>query len=458
MLSFAQHQFVMTRHQLLYHLGNGETCALLGFPGTGKTTLTALVIEDLLRDGKEVLITGSTAASPQPIRDILAQRGIHKSVQTIHSLLHFDPQMTKLAEEEKFEKFERKMRALLSGDWSSLRKADILVVEEVSMLTGSFVRAMDICTRILRRRPTEKFGGLVLLLVGDFRQLPPVSASEARLFLHKFWNKWVDKTFSLEFIMRQQPDCPLSNIIQAMSQNSLTPRMSDLLQSRVVPEGRQKIFCPEFLPDALRVFDTNEYVFQYNSKVANNARESDIPCKQLSSTYRSGNAHHKETWDNPNISFSPLLFQGAKVVVTANMDVEAGLVNGTTGTIVGFTDAQEDFINQYGCSCFGFHVLVQTETDKIFEIGCRTLPKRQGTQHYIPLRLFYATTVHKLQGMTVERPLFYMGTLQKKILTSLYIVCTRVVKMDLLHFASLPGDLSLTVDPKVVTWYDKLTK
>jgi ATP-dependent DNA helicase PIF1 len=448
----------MTKHQLLYHLANGETCALLGFPGTGKTTLTAYCIEDLLREGKEILITGSTAASPQPIRDILAHRGIHKNVQTIHSLLHFSPQMTELAEEEKFEKLERKMRSLLSEDWSSLMKTDILVVEEVSMLTGSFVRAMDLCIRILRRKPTEKFGGLALLLVGDFRQLPPVSASDAKLFLHKSWSKWVDKTFSLEFIMRQQPDCPLSNIIQAMSQNSLTTHMSDLLRTRVVSEGRQKILCPEFLPNALRVFDTNEYVFQYNSKVAEKARQSGIPCKQLFNTYQPGNLNHKQAKGKPNISFSLLLFHGAKVVVTANMDVEAGLVNGTTGTIVGFTEAKEDSFIRYGRSCFGFYVRIETETNKIFEIGCHHMPTKQGTQHYLPLHLFYATTVHKLQGLTVERPLFYMGTLQKKILTPLYIVCSRVVKMDLLHFASLPEDLSLTVDPKVVAWYDTLLK
>ena len=456
MLSFAQHQFTMTRHQLFYHLANGDNCALLGFPGTGKTTLTAHVIEDLLRDGKEVLITGSTAASPQPIGDILCSRGICKSVQTIHSLLHFDPHLSKMAEEEKFEKIEKKARALSMEDYTSLRMADILVVEEISMLTGSFMRAMDVCIRIIRKRPTERFGGLVLLLVGDFRQLPPVAASEAKLFHHKCWNKWVDKTFSLEFIMRQRPDCPLSDIVQAMSQNSLTPGLADLLRSRIVPEGRQKIFCPEFLPDALRVFDTNNHVFRYNSKVAHQASLSGIPCKQLSSRYQSGNAGNRETVEKSDISFSPLLFQGAKVVVTANIDVGLGLVNGTNGTVVGFTSAREDPINQHGCCCFGFHVVVETEANKTFEIGCHPLAKRQGKQHYIPLRLFYATTVHKLQGQTVKRPLFYMGTLSKKILTPLYIVCTRVVSLDLLNFASLPGSLSPTVDPQVVSWYEKI--
>lgn len=447
MISFAEYKFEMTKYKLLYHLQKGDTCALLGFPGTGKTTMTAQIIAELTMDKKEVIITGSTAASPHPIREMLAQKGIMKTVQTIHSLLCFDSMINKLIDSGKLEKVEKKAMKMCRQPWSSaikstLQGADFLVIEEISMMTGNFLHAVDLCLRAMRKQPNKKFGGMTLLLVGDFRQLPPVSEIGPRLFQHRLWPTWVDKTFNLEFVLRQKGDTGLKELIFAMSQNQLTEYESELLQNRVIEDGRHKIFCSDFMPEALRVFDTNQHVNEYNQKVAQERINKGCSYRQLYSYLKrqKGKEHERE---------EDAVFKGAKIVITANIDVEGCIVNGTVGTVLAFQKGKKN--EQQKCLCFGYCILIQTESDKTIEVGCHPIKGDNGTLHHIPVRLFYATTVHKLQGQTIHRPLFYMPTMQKKPCISLYIVCTRVTSLTLLHFACLPTDLSQIVDPAVVS-------
>ena len=443
----------------MYHLKRGDNCALLGCPGTGKTTTAAGVVEQLIEEGHKVLVTGTTGAAVQPIGDALTKAGTPVEIQTIHSLLHFHPKTSTWIEEGRFEKVEKWAAAQLAVDWSRLREAEILLVEEVSMMTGNFLKAVDICTRVHRRKPSKKFGGLVLLLVGDFRQLPPVSRTRGRLFEHRSWKESVDHIFNLEVVVRQCEDPRLGEIVLAMSHNCLTSDQKTLLQTRVVPEGGRLIFCPDFLSDALRVFDINDHVNEYNRRVAHHAVQSGVEHRQLSGRLE-GLKGGKKSSNKVEASFFPVLFQGAKAVLTSNVDVDGGLANGTPCTIVGFCDVENEggcLDKKKGCPCFGFRVTIRTERNETFEIGCHPRIGDGSRFHHVPLRLWYACTVHKLQGRTLNGPLFYMGRPTKENHTALYVVCTRATRLDHLNFASLPEDLSHLVEPRVVEWYRSIT-
>ena len=456
MSSYAEHRLCVEKHKLLYHLQKGHTCALLGCPGTGKTTLAAQVVSCLKEDGLRVAVAGSTGAAVQPIGDKLRPQGLDVKVQTVHSLLHFDPPTTRWVEAGMFEKVQKKA-STTAADGSPLRRADVLVIEEISMLTGNFLRAVDVCTRVLRKRPGVKFGGLALLLVGDFRQLPPVCQAKGLLFQHPLWNKWVDVISNLDAILRQEGDSPLKDIVLSMSHNRLTPDQIALLHTRVVPQGETLIFSPDYLPQAMRVFDLNGDVNEYNRRVAEKARQSSTQHKRLSGRWRSS----EEPCEKPRTEtlFSPVVFLGAKVVLTSNVDVGSGLANGTMGTVTGFPRGTGDgsSARKTGCSCFGFRVSVETDGKETVEIGCHPLHMHGQRYHHIPLRLAHACTVHKLQGLTSNGPLFYMSSRKTGgRVPALYVVCSRATRLDLLHFAHLPSNISRAVDPAVVKWYGSL--
>ena len=452
----------MEKHKLLYHLQKGDTCALLGCPGTGKTTLAAQVVFRLeCVDGLRVVVAGSTGAAVQPIGDKMRARGLDVDVQTVHSLLQFDPPTTRMVEAGMFEKVQKRTSANAASG-SPLRGADVLVIEEISMLTGNFLRAVDVCTRVLRRKPAIKFGGLALLLVGDFRQLPPVCQGKDLLFQHASWNKWVDVISNLDAIVRQAGDSPLKDIVLSMSHNRLTPDQIALMHTRVVPRGESLAFSPDYLPQAMRVFDLNSHVNQYNQRVAEKAMQSGTEHKKLSGRWSEPVAPREQQPPTERM-FSPVLFLGAKVVLTSNVDVGTGLANGTSCTVTGFPGAPREpgdaasKARKTGCPCFGFRVSVETVGKETVEIGCHPLFMNGQRYHHIPLRLAHACTVHKLQGLTSNGPLFYMSSKRTGgKAPALYVVCSRATRLDLLHFAHLPSDLSRTVDPAVVKWYRTL--
>ena len=465
MQSYAMHRYNITKHALLYNLKQGNTCALLGFPGTGKTTMTADIVQSLSKEGQKVVITGSTGAAPQPLKQILENRGLSVKVQTIHSLLCLTPDMSTLIEQNKLDRVERHMTSRLYQGHTQASKellagCSALIIEEISMISGNFMHAIDICLRVLQRRPTQKFGGLTLLLVGDFRQLPPVSCDKTKLFYHRLWKKWVDEIFNLEMIFRQQEDWRLTNIIHAMSFNSLTEDLIALLQTRVIEgNGCSKIFDSKFLPEALRIFDTNQNVNKYNECVAKEAVEAGLDHKSLCSILvcskekkQTRTSCLKENSLNTNI-----IFEGAKVVITSNIDTDKGLVNGTRATVVAFlSTSSESSTERCGCSCFNYFVTVLTESGLKVNIGCHPYKTKKGEIHSIPLNLFYAVTVHKLQGQTTKQPIFYMPSQKNEVLASLYVACTRVPCLDFLYFTHLPTAITKTVDPQVLEWYATL--
>ena len=466
--NYARFEYSQTQDEILNKLLTGETCLLLGFPGSGKTKMTATIADILISTyGKKVAVTGSTGAAPQHIEK---QMSNHDKIvpQTVHSFFQITPSDLEVLEKsaKSFEDMIKWQQYRPEKSRQSLVECDILIIDEISMLTSTFIRAMNTIAKMYRKKMDQNFGGLTLLLVGDFRQLPPVG-HKRYLFLSPLWEKWIDNTFSLNFILRQ--DKFYADLIMKMSHNKLTKNDKQVLISRIVKDGKIKIMDPNFLPNALRVFHTNSMVNLYNNAVTKLAKESGISCHAMKMKWHFPRLYTKEMKETTKrdilgkIFYSPELFIGARIILTTNFDVKNGIVNGSTGTLEGVTECCDDM---YGGDKLGLCFIVKLDSGKCIKVGSQTyefyyinMKEKKGTVDYIPLLLSHAMTVHRLQGNTIDIPIFYWPFDTKEYNNShFYVVCTRVTSLDLLYLVNIPKNIDVVVNPVVINFYDQLFK
>jgi len=442
--------------------------------------MTADLIKTLICDhNKKVAVTGSTGSAAQQIRTLLPEMDI--AVQTVHSFMGFRQKESSIIEKGDLEQLEKHMKQQLRLPWrkgtrETITQTDILILDEMSMLTGEFIQAMDITLRVARRYPSKRFGGLTLLLVGDYRQLPPVSKSTYQYsFLHPKWreNTWFDSVFSLEFILRQAGDVPFSELILRLSHNSMTEKDIEILRDRVVPDGNLKIMDVTFLPDALRVFHTNKEVNMYNNAMTTKAvmagrQHVMLPFKVDVPKNQDYQSEVKQLCDD--MVYSKEIFVGSHVIITANMDVGSGIVNGTVARVLNIESEVPGDTPMYGGIELSLVVTLRLDDQRIVTIGCHciSISKENEKQrcyfqskdvvkaYYLPLLLSHAITVHRLQGSTIRRQLFYMPRGFGHYCREFYVIATRVTSLDYLYLTNLPHNLRGVVDPVVIEMYHTL--
>ena len=471
--SYGQFQYSETQQNIIDKLLLGETCLLLGFPGSGKTRMTASVADILVSvHKKNVGITGSTGSAAQQIEQNMMN---HKNInaQTVHSFFGFQSRELRVLERslKAFEDMIRFQHKRQSKSRENLVECDLLIVDEISMLTSEFIYALDITARLYKTNIDTPFGGLPILFVGDFRQLPPVSKDSYKYpFLNPLWEKWITNTFSLNFIMRQQTDRLYTDMILRMSHNQLSQSEKGMLLSRVVPDGKNKVMDPTYMPEALRVFHTNSMVHTYNDAVTNiqegsKCYGSDLIWEFPESFSPDMIRRTKRTLPRSKIFYSEKLFIGARVILTSNLDVPNGVVNGSTGILqcVRASRDQEES-SMYGGKHFGNVFVVKLDSGKMISVGSQPYEicykednKLKCTVFYVPILLSHAMTVHRLQGSTLARPIFYWPFEPiEKYNCHFYVVCTRVTSFSLLHLVCVPRNVDVIVDPSVISYYRSL--
>ena len=471
-VDYGKLEYSQTQEQILQKLLLGETCVLLGFPGSGKTKMTAHIADVLVSvHKKNIGVTGSTGSAPQQIEQKMLHHDKIKA-QTVHSFFGFQSMELRIMEKsiKAFEDMIKYQHSRKKKSRQNIVDCDVLIIDEISMLTSEFLYALDITAKLYRKNK-ESFGGLTLLMVGDFRQLPPVNKDIHKYaFLNPLWDRWITNTFSLNFILRQQTDPLYTNLIVKMSHNKLTKADKQIFLSRIVKDGKHKIMDPTYMPEALRVFHTNTLVKIYNDAVTKNQPRQKCYTVDL-------------LWDLPScftdeiikktkrnmlgkIFYSTEVFIGARVILTSNLDVSNGIVNGSTGTLECVENYIEKDTRIYGGTRLGKVFYIKLDSGKLIGVGSQAheflyddaqKKELKCTVYYIPVLLSHAMTVHRLQGSTINRPIFYWPFDMKEINNShFYVVCTRVTSLQLLHLVCVPRNIDVVIDPLVIAYYDRL--
>jgi ATP-dependent DNA helicase PIF1 len=413
----------------------GANVFLTGPAGSGKSYLLSTVCDWAAANGKTLALTALTGCAAlllgNKAKTLHSWAGVGIATEPAHVLVsHLNG------------KFYTKNR------W---RKTDILVIDEVSMLTPDFFDKLDIIGRALRRK-VAPFGGIQLILCGDFLQLPPVHKGLSGemggrfVFESATWASCRLRPAVLTQIARQK-DPVFQTILNECRVGKPSDATVAALTSRTRQDWKSRVIKPTLL------FSRNAEVNAINEK---NIAALNKPLR----TYKAATlllpaeeerptgdrlAHLVGRLDNDS-SYSPTLelCEGAQVMLLVNLDVARGLVNGSRGVIVGFRSDGIPIVQ----FLHGEPVAVEPHS--------WTSPDHTGVlRKQIPLRVAYAITIHKSQGATLDCALVDIGSSTFEC-GQAYVALSRVKDLESLYVFTLDAT-KIRAHPKVVAFYESLT-
>ena len=351
---------------------------LTGRAGTGKTTFLHQLRENLAKSYVVVAPTGVAA--------------INAKGTTIHSQLQLPFGMLtpeRMASPEA-------NRRLAKAKQQVLQRIDLLIIDEVSMVRADVMDAIDIRLRRVRRS-SKPFGGVQLLLIGDLHQLPPVvKDNEARALAERYSTPYFFsakalqqaglKTIELKHIYRQT-DPAFVHLLGEVRSNRMTSEVLQQLNTRYLPE--QPLDGYVTLTSHRRTADeTNQ------ERLASMAGREFVFRATVSGTFPESSYPTDETLR---------LKVGAQVMFVKN-DREGLYHNGKLGTVVEI----ENEVVTVDCGSDGGRISVGPERWENAKYDLDKTTKEvssevAGSFTQIPLRLAWAITIHKSQGLTFDR-------------------------------------------------------
>jgi ATP-dependent DNA helicase PIF1 len=401
----------MTQDRALEILKTGGNVFLTGEPGAGKTYVINQYIAYLEACGVNVAVTASTGIA-----------ATHIGGMTIHA-------WSGVGARDQLSAYDVEAITTKEKIMRRVKKAQVLVIDEISMLDGKLVDMVNIICKTVRQN-TEAFGGIQVIFVGDFFQLPPVTR-QGDMMRYAFESRgWDDSRPLICYLTDQyrQEDEMLLGLLQSIRKNDTEEGHFTLLQEQteIAYEGIE--------PTKL---------FTHNADVdnVNMTKLKSLPGKSRSFKMTGKGSKQMQEGLSKNC-LSPALLElkeEAMVMCTKN-NFEQGYVNGTLGRIVDF-DIED-----------GLPVIETTEGKRIkMEETSWSLAEdnkviAEVTQ--IPLRLAWAITVHKSQGMSLDAAEIDLS--KAFVYGQGYVALSRVRTLDGLKMLGM-SPTALRVDPKIVT-------
>jgi ATP-dependent DNA helicase PIF1 len=312
------------------------------------------------------------------------------------------------------------------------RSTNCLVIDEVSMMTPNLLELLDVVGRTVRKldRP---FGGIQIVFVGDFYQLPPVSkdaalapgaAEKTFAFESPVWKKVVQRTIHLVDIIRQK-DPVFQKILNEARIGILSEESYATLEARKTMEWKAQEIKPTLL------FTKNTDVAQINGRQFEKLAGDEIVYKAMTKAPPKMPAQAVE-WAveklDKDAPYEPelRLKLKAQVMLLTNQDPAAGLVNGSRGVVTGFSPDGLPLVKFLNGPPFAARV----EWASWSSDGERE--DEQVFREQIPLRLAYALTIHKAQGASLDSALVDVGPSTFEY-GQAYVALSRVRSLEALY-------------------------
>jgi len=405
----------MTQSEALAILKTGRNVFLTGEPGSGKTHTVNRYVSFLRSCGIMPAITASTGIA-----------ATHIGGMTIHS-------WSGIGVSRELSDYDLERISEIKHVARNVRSARVLVIDEVSMISADMIGMVDMVCREIKGT-NQAFGGLQVVLVGDFFQLPPIikrdefSDDIGPRFAYESpsWRQ-LDPAVCYLSEQHRQEDASFLEILSAIRSGNVSSGHQALLNSRRVDVGS--------LPK-----DKVTKLFSHNLDVD---RINDLELKKIPGSPRVLNmvSHGSKAMIDQikRGCLSPEVLElkeNARVMFTKN-NFEAGFVNGTTGVVIGF---RED-----GCPMVktdGGAVIFAEPMEWIMESDGKDLASVTQT----PLRLAWAITIHKSQGMSLDNAVVDLSRAFEY--GQGYVALSRIRSLEGLYLAGI-NDRALQVCPEV---------
>ncbi|MGH6824374.1 ATP-dependent DNA helicase [Methyloceanibacter sp.] len=416
----------MTQDEALALLKTGASIFLTGQPGSGKTHTVNRYVRELQRQSIGYAYTASTGIA-----------ATHGYGVTIHAWSGIGVRETLTRRDLDVLAANRRLAA-------RIEKTKVLIIDEISMLPARALSLVDAVCRHIRGSQAP-FGGMQVVLVGDFFQLPPVVrrdryedamlplAGETDGFGAEFAHTsqaWRDLAPTVCYLSEQhrQSDAAFLDVLAAIRANACVGPHRDRLASRLIGRDQLPAACTRLFTHNAAVDDINR---QQLAKLAGKAHIFAMVAKGPEAFVR--------TLQRGCLSPERLeLKQGAVVMFTKN-DPAGRYVNGTLGVVDDF-DAEDGYpmVRTRGAK----RILAEPSKWKIDENG-----KERASITQVPLRLAWAMTVHKSQGMSLDAAVIDLSRAFEY--GQGYVALSRLRSLSGLHLLGL-NERALRVHPLAV--------
>jgi ATP-dependent DNA helicase PIF1 len=405
-------------------LTSGKNVFITGAAGVGKTAVIKLFVT-AHQHSKEIAVTSTTGTSAL----LLGGTTIHSYLGIGYGEGSVDSLVTKICA------------------WSWLRKRwlalEVLFVDEISMMDPDLFDKLEEVARIVRA-DRRVFGGIQMVLSGDFLQLPCVGTNRF-CFEAKTWDKCIDETILLTDIIRQG-DVEFQSVLNSIRVGKITKKVRKTLDSRI---GIELVNDHGIKPT--RLYSKNCDVDHVNELELDNLAQNNRQFYEynMDIVVYAGVSNRSAAVDKfKKCCSAPETLQlcvDAQVMLLKNLDLPNGLANGSRGVITGFVGDMPvvKFLNGEE-RVIDYHVWEIEENDK------KILRAKQ-----LPLKIAYAISIHKSQGCSLDLAEIDLSNIFEY--GQAYVALSRVKSLEGLSLIGINYD-SIQAHPVAVEYYDNLQK
>ncbi len=422
-----------------------ENIFITGPGGTGKSALIRYIVKDAIEHGKNIQVCALTGCAA-----VLLQC----QAKTIHSWAGIglgNGDNSIIAKRISANKYKRK-------NW---KKVDILIIDEVSMMSLKLFELLDLTGKFCRKTILP-FGGIQVIFSGDFFQLPPVPThgipeTAQFCFESELWNQTFPNQIKLVSIFRQS-DKKYIKVLNQIRVGKITKSTFKLLQEYVGrPINKENLIIPTILyptkkkveeinQSSLQKLDSKEHVFNVDF-----CSPSDLNLSKnqetVDMTFNSDQKEREKRFlmDNINFDHSLVLKKGAQVMCIANLDLESKnpICNGSRGVIKDFDEKGIPIVEFKNgvVRRVGYH---SWQSETIPSVGVKQ----------VPLILAWAITIHKSQGASLDLAEIDIGNGIFEC-GQTYVALSRITDLNGLYLKSF-NPAKITINKKVLNYYSSL--
>jgi ATP-dependent DNA helicase PIF1 len=314
-------------------------------------------------------------------------------------------------------------------------KLKVLVVDEISMINAEMFQKMNLILQCVRGN-SKFMGGITFVASGDFFQLETIDGT--LIFESELWKNNM-KVVELSKNFRQKDDPGFLDMLMRVRVNEETSTDSETLSKKLVSEGDLK-------DDLFVIYPINSKVKLHNEKMY----------KKLAGfaekTYKTVYSGNKKISDDLKKQFVARdsdilkLKKNCRVMLLRNISIQEGLVNGALGTIIDFVNGGLPFVK---FDHLDYPVVVDSVK---WETNVGT---EKGSATQLPLVVAYASSIHKVQGLTLTSAYLDLGNCFCN--HQVYVALSRVKSIDGLKLLSFDSK-KIKINEKVKKYYETLKK